>query len=130
MIQLNPHKDTYAIPVPLDAVNLRIWDDAMGNWLIGYNTLEKLPPGKWQILGEVTKGFISPEILKSLGLTAEEVYSLLAANGVYFVNPFEQPITLYGEPEKEGVVGALNNQWQSFEDKLVEKVLIIKNTEK
>lgn len=126
MIQLNTHKDTYAIPVPLDAkdydfVNSRTKHLTFTSRGVNLTIAMDVPTlNKYEILGEVTKGNIS--IYFDTGKHFyKSIYSLLAANGVYFVNP-------YGEDFEAKILGNYA-EWQSYEDKLVEKVFIIKKIE-
>lgn len=157
MTQLKPHKDTYVIPVPLDANNcfidtinhLNIVD---GNFeTVGVDHIP-LPPGNWQILGEVSKDSISFDVSNLVENDGsnfldyipfrghlwnyfdnqnDSFYSLLAANGVYFVNPMAKPKEDDYMPnddftkKQQDNYWQAYNHWQSFEDKLVEKVLII-----
>lgn len=159
MTQLQPHKDLYAIPVPLDACNYEfsyfnyqkqdytneltiIFDTEM--WKHKYKINDRphrllRVGGNWQILGEVTKDSIPYGVLKlafkdgefghGIKILEERIYSLLAVNGVHFVNPMPKPAdddySFYTH-----INLSAKEEWQSFEDKLVEKVLIIQNVEK
>lgn len=161
MIQLLPHKDTYAILMPLDAANFRI--DNIDNTLFyrcnfygipEIGRIKQLPHGNWQILGEVTKDSISFNVEKyidnfivrnnkyyknylpfkgidfkdaidhSFKTANDSFYSLLAANGVYFENPKGHKPTILSRINKHLLEMDLES-WQSYQDKLVGKVLII-----
>lgn len=126
MTPLQPHKDTYAIRVPLEMHSFRLNPILDMMALFGSNGKDRetiitfTPPGNWQILGEATSNHATFDIGPLIGgntMSAkhniESFYSLLAANGVYFVNHL-------GDGTHGVMIG-----WRSFEDKLVEKVLVI-----
>lgn len=137
MIQLQPHKDIYAIGVPAEAKDPYI--NGYGDHICySINSLRQidtipLPPGNWQILGEVTSNSATFDIGPLIGgntMSAkhniESFYSLLAADGVYFENPASHPVDI--EPQQRSHYDKIVERWQSFEGKLVEKVLIIQKT--
>jgi len=156
MIQLLPHKDIYAIATPLVMYNPTITSkedlSILNYWRTDFNpatTEIQLPPGKWLILGEVTKDAISFDVkgfihkfnngayrdyscesfapdndsLPFCLTSNESFYSLLEANGLCFVNPMPYP-----GKNVDGDNVDIHIEWQSFEDKLVQKALIIQNT--
>jgi hypothetical protein len=157
MMQLNPHKDTYAIGLPLDAADIHIPIQGVMKFNVNQEKyIYFIPSFDWQILGEVTKDSISfdPDPILifyafngykdylaksefqhfSEQQSNESFYSLLAANGVYFVNPISYPEIHHSfdgceNPTEDMICPTWISEWQSYENKLVEKVLIIKKTD-
>jgi hypothetical protein len=134
-MQFYPHEDIYAIEVYKNSQHFNI--NTYGNgaayldyyvWMGEWVTEQAaLPPGNWQILGEVIENFIDPIILKILKLGGREFYSLLAANGLYFVNPMGEKPNSFNKPNyRISTLIWQQDLWQSYEDKLIQKALIIK----
>lgn len=166
MTQLQPHKNLYAIKVPLDAKDYDLGVNSIHFKVSphskGYNSMAELQGflqtyievfkqdednlSNWQILGEVTKDSISFYVEPFVRITEDKFgwvdykkewfyletadksfYSLLAANGVFFENPIESPVEKALLKKYEYVASYHEDleRWQSHQDKLVKKVLII-----
>jgi len=126
MIQLLPHKDLYAIKVPLTSFEYDI-DKEFGRTWLNYwsdnSLIEKdLPEGNWQILGEVTKDKFSIDpklIFCDQKDKIQYLFDLLCRNEIFFENPIGGKII--------NKLKGKYKEWKQYEDNLVEKVLIIQN---
>lgn len=140
MKELKP-SGLFYVPVPMDAHNAMISHTAP-NQGVSYNTnstpnwvCEKLPKGKWELIGSVTAEHIDFDVepyTNATGFQGREILlQMLKANDVHFVNPYREK-----DPIKF-IKGAFTDQerkrlrrdsikWQQAESKLVEKILILK----
>lgn len=156
--------ELYAISVPKEAECYLIQDEYV-KWLVLNNTnLPNIPISKkYEIVGEVTKdsiyfdpvdyvektdnpfhygrGYLFIDYTNDTNCfeTSEEsFYSLLADNGVHFVNPMgEKPIVSnytkedFKKMDSETITKVLGREndllvWQSYESNLVDKIVTLK----
>jgi len=124
-------EELISIPVPIEASEF----DVEGNDLFykaKFGTLDKIGrckrfPFAFEILGTVTKDEIGFDVSKlpypwnSKG----RFRSLLTSKGQHFVNPMGKKPFILRDSENSWSIEEYN-EWQQFENNLVEKLIIIK----